>query len=1312
MEDISVGVISLDLIIKNTISGQLEKIKNSIESSTDKIGENIQESIQKPIEKTAENMQKTFNSAFSGISNTAKKATENINKKISSIGDIPITSFERLNTEYENACKKSEFLHKKWEKLNDSDFTKKTAEKMLQLQQKIINTDKAVERLATELSKAQKLENNAFSGDYKVPEEPIERLKRQLELTNQKIKTTSIQWQMLRTELERTDDSQAIIKISDRLVQTENQLISLSNTADRYNQKINGFTSETTANVDSQFQEIFSQLKNFKIPTTPVERLEKELENTRIKSDLLKTEWEQLKNTDPTEKTVDKMLKLQQQILATDKSVEHLESELQKANSLENGVLTGEYQAPENPVERLQKQLELTNQKINAISSETTANVDSQIQEIFSRLKSFKIPTTPIERLKSELESTNTKVELLQKKWQELSNAEPSKRVTKQMLKIKRQIVSAQSKAENLKNKIADLGNSGHKLLTIQKVGKSAFNGLKAVGNQAIDSLRKRFGFLNKSAVSLTKPIEKLGRTLKNTFRRVFVMATLYAGVKAIKKSFADIMKSNDELAKSLNEVKANLSIAFTPIIQAVMPALNTLMSGLAKATKYIAGFIAGLFGMTYKQAADATKKLHDTGKTAEDTAKKATASLAGIDEMNILSDNSESSETDDDSEGIDYDSIDLSEPQLPDWAESLKNAIKNGDWYGVGEIFAERVNSIFGGVDWEKIEQDLNNKIKNVCDLFNGFIDNVDFSYIGDALAGGINTITSAINNLSNNIHWQKLGKGLAKGLNQAISKIKWQELGKSMSANIRILTNLLYGFVTEFDWEGLGDGIGEAVNGWFDGINFGKLGTTLSEGIKGIFETTTATLQTIDFGIIGEKIAGFVNNIDIVGILAEFASSVSGLISGILDLLISFIENTDWFKLGEQLFESLVEMIQNIDWTGLIERAVRLLGDVVGGASALLAGVLKKAWEALKKAWESVKKYFNEKIEECGGNVIKGVFKGIVDALKSVGKWIDEHIFKPFIEGFKKAFGIHSPSKEMSEMGGYIIDGLFNGISDGIKKVREIAEKVLNAIKKVFQNVGNWFKNKFSSAWDGVKNVWDDVKGYFSDIWTGIKETFSLVGDWFGEKFDGAWKNIKKAFSSMWTFFHDKWESVKSIFSDIGEWFSDKFGKAYENIKGAFSGIGEFFYGIWEDVSNKAKDGMNWLMGRVESGINTIIDGLNWFGFDLPDELGGGHVGFDISHVELPRLANGGLATAPTLAMVGDNKNARTDPEVIAPLSKLENMLGDNSEIAELLKIIIELLKNGVNIEIINYMFRNSREFSREVLKAVADDKARRGI
>ena len=42
-------------------------------------------------------------------------------------------------------------------------------------------------------------------------------------------------------------------------------------------------------------------------------------------------------------------------------------------------------------------------------------------------------------------------------------------------------------------------------------------------------------------------------------------------------------------------------------------------------------------------------------------------------------------------------------------------------------------------------------------------------------------------------------------------------------------------------------------------------------------------------------------------------------------------------------------------------------------------------------------------------------------------------------------------------------------------------------------------------------------------------------------------------------------------------------------------------------------------------------------------------------------PKLAEGGLAFGPTLATVGDNRGARVDPEVIAPLSKLKSMMGD---------------------------------------------------
>jgi len=46
------------------------------------------------------------------------------------------------------------------------------------------------------------------------------------------------------------------------------------------------------------------------------------------------------------------------------------------------------------------------------------------------------------------------------------------------------------------------------------------------------------------------------------------------------------------------------------------------------------------------------------------------------------------------------------------------------------------------------------------------------------------------------------------------------------------------------------------------------------------------------------------------------------------------------------------------------------------------------------------------------------------------------------------------------------------------------------------------------------------------------------------------------------------------------------------------------------------------------------------------------------------LPALAEGGLAFGPTLAMVGDNRNASIDPEVVAPLSKLKAMMGGGSQ------------------------------------------------
>ncbi len=53
-------------------------------------------------------------------------------------------------------------------------------------------------------------------------------------------------------------------------------------------------------------------------------------------------------------------------------------------------------------------------------------------------------------------------------------------------------------------------------------------------------------------------------------------------------------------------------------------------------------------------------------------------------------------------------------------------------------------------------------------------------------------------------------------------------------------------------------------------------------------------------------------------------------------------------------------------------------------------------------------------------------------------------------------------------------------------------------------------------------------------------------------------------------------------------------------------------------------------------------------------------------LSAVRVPALAEGGLAYGPTMAMVGDNPGARSNPEVIAPLSKLESILAGSQGMA----------------------------------------------
>ena len=138
------------------------------------------------------------------------------------------------------------------------------------------------------------------------------------------------------------------------------------------------------------------------------------------------------------------------------------------------------------------------------------------------------------------------------------------------------------------------------------------------------------------------------------------------------------------------------------------------------------------------------------------------------------------------------------------------------------------------------------------------------------------------------------------------------------------------------------------------------------------------------------------------------------------------------------------------------------------------------------------------------------------------------------------------------------------------------------------------------------------------------------------------------------------------------------NELGNASININSAISsGIGvlanEFEKGIgsFNDFANAVvKGGLSIIKSLIQQGVaaavsNTLKGPAGTLGpvgvavAGAAGALASGLFTSLISKIGLPALAQGGLAYAPTMAMVGDNKNARVDPEVIAPLSKLKGML-----------------------------------------------------
>ena len=282
--------------------------------------------------------------------------------------------------------------------------------------------------------------------------------------------------------------------------------------------------------------------------------------------------------------------------------------------------------------------------------------------------------------------------------------------------------------------------------------------------------------------------------------------------------------------------------------------------------------------------------------------------------------------------------------------------------------------------------------------------------------------------------------------------------------------------------DWKGAGELIGNKINELLPTPEqWETWGSKLGYGLNGAIQTLYYTLKTIDFYAIGQGIANFLN-----GALEQIDFTYLGAIlvrkiTLALDFLLGFLGNLDWGRVGKSIFDFLMgaireatewlqskdweqigqdiydkfhELIEAIDFAALAKAFFTLLGLAFGALVQILDGFFADVIQG-------VKDYFQQKFEECGGDVWEGFKKGITDAAKGIYEWVKTNMVDPFVNAVKNILGIHSPSTVFEDIGSSIIDGLQNGVSGAFSGFMGTVESLFGGLISWCQDAHNWIQD-----------------------------------------------------------------------------------------------------------------------------------------------------------------------------------------------------------------------------------------------------------
>ncbi len=631
----------------------------------------------------------------------------------------------------------------------------------------------------------------------------------------------------------------------------------------------------------------------------------------------------------------------------------------------------------------------------------------------------FEISSDPIDRLNKSLELTTEKIELAQEKWKQLhremaamsdedmagdkGNAIIGKinTVETSMLKLQQQAEATKAKIDKAAepppaldktaakvDKLADSVNSSAKKVE-RSVNNSVIKPVKKIGTTAQTS----FGKARTSANGFGKALGGIGKSVKSALKSTFIMAGLYAVFRGARTVIENATNANKEFDASVKQIKGNLKIAFTPIINAVMPALNMLASGLATATKAVASFMSGLFGTTYKQSLKATKQIEAAGAAA----KKNSRFLAGFDEMNVASDNSSDSGTSNlaelDSEGDKTaESIGSKiREQIKKGFVTLKKQFANVKKYfdtNFAPIFAEIGKKIAPVIEGFKTNMGKAwSDMITLAEPFKNYITNnltpalqTAFQYVGTVASGLGDTFNLVFGQMWDNVIFPTLEKMTTTVL--PLLTDQWTAMADVMTTTFNTIKPLFDKVFTtgimpvletlQGIWSDLWDSSAKVWD---------KYGKPTMEAIKSLVTSVGDTVMKVYESWIQPVVKWICDSLKsmwdnaIKPIYEKTAAVISKIIQCINTVWVNFLKPcVDWIvKTMGPIISNVLNAIKNVFDTvfSFIGTVVGTALDAFGGLLDFITGVFSGDWD---KAWNGIK------------DTVKAVWDGIWGTIKSI--------------------------------------------------------------------------------------------------------------------------------------------------------------------------------------------------------------------------------------------------------------------------------------------------------------------------------------